>query len=168
MGLPRITVRRHLERAAEKGITWPLPGEMDDRALEDMLFARVDPTISETRPTPEWSSVHRELRRKDATLQVLWQEYKEQHPDGFQYTWFTEHYRQYQRRIDLVMRHDHLAGERLFIDFPGQTVPIYDRMAEAGVMRAEIFVAVLGASNYTYAEALPSQELPHWIKAHVA
>ena len=167
LGLPRITVRRHLDRAVEKGITWPLPVDMDDRALEDMLFARVDPTISETRPMPEWVSVHRELRRKDATLQVLWQEYKEQHPDGFQYTWFTEHYRQYQRRIDLVMRHDHLAGEKLFVDFPGQTVPIYDRVTETEVMRAEIFVAVLGASNYTYAEALPSQELPHWIKAHV-
>ncbi|HVC75165.1 MAG TPA: sigma factor-like helix-turn-helix DNA-binding protein, partial [Candidatus Micrarchaeaceae archaeon] len=63
LGLPRITVRRHLDRAVEKGITWPLPVEMDDRALEDMLFARVDPTISETRPMPEWVSVHRELRR---------------------------------------------------------------------------------------------------------
>ena len=167
LGVPRITVRRHLERAAEKGITWPLSGDMDDRALEAVLFARIDPTTSATRPLPDWSEINRELRRKGVTLQLLWQEYKEQHPDGFQYTWFAEHYRQYNRLLDLVMRHDHLAGEKLFVDFPGQTVPIYDRTTEAEVMRAEVFVAVLGASNYTYAEALPSQELPYWIKAHV-
>lgn len=167
LGLPRITVRRHLDRAAERGVRWPLPGDMDDRALEEMLFARLDPTTSDTRPQPEWATVHRELRRKGVTLQLLWQEYQEQAPDGFQYTWFSTHYRAYQRRLDLVMRHDHLAGEKLFVDFPGQTVSIYDRTTQAEVMRAEIFVAVLGASNYTYAEALPSQQLPHWVKAHV-
>jgi transposase len=167
LGLPRVTIQRHLQRAAERGLSWPLPDDIDDRALEEALFARVDPTTSQTRPVPEWPTVHRELRRKGVTLQLLWQEYKEQRPDGFQYTWFSTHYRQYERRLDLVMRNDHLAGEKLFVDFPGQTVPIYDPATEAEVMRAEIFVAVLGASNYTYVEALPSQELPHWIRAHV-
>jgi transposase len=93
------------------------------------------------------------------TLQLLWIECKEHHPDGYQYTQFTERYRRFAHHLDVVMRGDHRAGEKLFVDHPGQTIPIVD--PETGeVTGAELFVAVLGASNYTYAEATASQALP--------
>jgi transposase len=97
---------------------------------------------------------------------LLWSEYRERCPDGFGYSWFAERYRAYARRLDVVLRGEHRAGEKLFIDFPGATLPIVDRLT-GETTRAELFVAVLGASNYTYAEAIPSQALPHWVAAHV-
>jgi transposase len=101
------------------------------------------------------------------TLQLLWQEYKEQRPDGFQYTWFTSRYREYAGRLDLVMRQEHVAGQKMFVDVAGQTVPIYDRETEEKVADAQIFVSALGASSYIYVEALPSQKLAPWVMAHV-
>jgi len=102
---------------------------------------------------PDWAEVHRELRRKDVTLQLLWLEYKARHPDGYQHSWFCQRYRQWQGRVDLVMRGEHRAGETLFADFAGRTMPIVD--PDTGeVSEAQLFVAVLGASSYTYAEAL--------------
>jgi transposase len=110
--------------------------------------------------------VHRELRRKGVTLQLLWYEYKQEHPDGYQYSFFCEQYRNWAKKIDLPLRQKHLAGEKMFVDFAGQTVDIID--ATTGeVSKAHIFVAVLGASNYTYAEALSSESLPCWISAHI-
>jgi transposase len=100
------------------------------------------------------------------TLFLLWQEYRANHPDGYQYSWFCEHYRAWQGKLDMVMRQDHRAGEKLFVDYAGQTVPIIDR-ATGEIREAQIFVAVLGASNYTYAEATWSQSLPDWIGSHV-
>jgi len=115
---------------------------------------------------PDWSLVHRELKRPGVTLQLLWDEYKEANPKGFQYSWFCEHYRAWQGKVDVVMRQDHRAGEKLFVDYAGQTVEIIER--DTGeVNEAQIFVAVLGASNYSYAEATWSQTLPDWIGAHV-
>ena len=87
--------------------------------------------------------------------------------DGYQYSQFCDLYRRWQRHLDVVMRQEHRAGEKLFVDFPGQRIPIYDRGTGTLRFEAELFVAVLGASNYTYAEAFPFQELPHWITAHV-
>jgi transposase len=101
-----------------------------------------------------------QLRRKGVTLQLLHHEYKERHPDGFQYTWFTERYREYAGRLDLVMRQEHVAGQKLFVDIAGQTVPLYDRETEEKIGEAQIFVSALGASSYIYAEALASQQLP--------
>ncbi|MGH7748039.1 MAG: IS21 family transposase, partial [Candidatus Dormibacteria bacterium] len=165
MGMPRITVRRYLQRARQAGLSWPLAEDMDDHALEQRLF--VAPRSTEVvRPLPDWGEVHRELRRKGVTLQLLWMEYKERCPDGYQYTQFVHHYRQWARRLDVVLRQDHRAGEKLFVDFSGLTMPITDPVTGV-VTQAELFVAVLGASTLTYAEALPSQELPHWIAAHV-
>lgn len=164
--LPRTTVRRYLNRSAGAGLTWPLPADLDDRRLEELLFGGPEPASLRQQRSPDWTEVHAELRRPGVTLQLLWQEYKETNPDGFQYTWFTDHYRQWARQLDVVLRQEHRAGEKLFVDFAGQTVAITN--PETGeVSRAEIFVAVLGASNYTYIEATPSQELPHWIGAHV-
>jgi len=167
VGLPRTTVSDYLRRATRAGLAaWPLPGDVDDRELERRLFtSAAPPTV--TRPLPDWQRVHKELRRKGVTLQLLHFEYLEQHPGAYQYSQFCRLYRQWQRHLDVVMRQEHRAGEKLFVDFPGQRIPIYDR--ETGTLRfeAELFVTVLGASNYTYAEAFPSQELPNWITAHV-
>ena len=165
-GLPRTTVRRYVERAAEVGLGWPLPPDLDDRALEERLYGRAAPPPTEQRPIPDWPLVHRELRRKSVTLALTWAEYRAGCPDGFGYTWFTQHYRAWAGRLDVVLRQDHRAGEKLFLDFAGQTIPITDPLT-GEIWQAQLFVAVLGASNYTYAEALPSQELPHWLGAHV-
>ncbi len=166
-GLPYTTVSDHLGRAAAAGLGWPLPDDMDDAQLEARLFARAEPPPSASRPLPDWPTVHRELRRKGVTLQLLHMEYKEREPSGYQYTQFCRHYHAWARHLDLVMRQEHRAGEKLFVDFAGQTIPITDP-ATGEITQAQLFVAVLGASSYTYAEATPSQELPHWIAAHVA
>ena len=167
MGLPYTTVADYLGRVRRAGLSWPLPEGMDDSELEARLFASAAPPPSHSRPLPEWPLIHRELRRPGVTLQLLHMEYKERQPDGYQYTQFCDLYRRWQRHLDVVMRQEHRAGEKLFVDFPGQTLPIVDP-ATGEIWRAELFVAVLGASNYTYAEALPSQALPHWIAGHVA
>jgi len=167
LGMPRVTVARYLERARMAGMTWPLPDGMDDRALEDALFKQPAAPPSASRPMPDWAYVHREMRRPSMTLQLLHLEHKEQDPDGYQYTQFCHYYRQWARHLDVVMRQEHRAGEKLFVDFAGKkTLKIVNPMT--GVITvAELFVAVLGASNYLYAEAFPSQELPHWISGHV-
>jgi len=165
-GMPHSTVGDHLARARRAGLSWPLPEGMDDAQLEARLFVSAERPPTASRPLPDWSSVHRELRRKGVTLQLLHLEYKERHPDGYGYTQFCHAYRTWAGRLDLVMRQEHRAGEKLFVDFAGGTLPITDPETGA-VWQAQLFVAVLGASSYTYAEALPSQELPHWIAAHV-
>ena len=165
-GLPRSTVRRYVVRALEVGLGWPLPPDLDDRDLEERLYGRAAPPPADQRTMPDWSVVHRELRRKSVTLQLLWTEYRAGCPDGFGYTWFTEQYRAYAGRLDVVLRQDHRAGEKLFLDFAGQTIPITDPLT-GEIWQAQLFVAVLGASNYTYAEALPSQAEIHWTAAHV-
>jgi len=168
VALSRITIRRYLERAQLAGLSWPLPNELDDDALEQRLFAPPPPP-GHTRPLPDWAEVHRELRAmKNVTLQLLHLEYKEQHPaDGYQYSQFCLLYRAWRDTLDLVMRQEHRAGERCFVDWAGQTVPIIDPASGERSIDAQIFVAVLGASNHTYAEAFPSQELEHWIAGHV-
>jgi transposase len=167
-GLPYATAADHLARAERAGLGWPLPEELDDAALEARLFvpASARPPTA-LRPMPDWPTVHRELRRhKSVTLQLLWLEYREAHPDGFGYSWFCRTYRAWAGRLDLVMRQQHRAGEKLFVDFAGETLPIVD--PDSGeVWQAQLFVAVLGASSHTYAEAVASQALPHWIGAHV-
>ena len=166
-GLPRTTVSDQLARARRAGLDWPLPDELDDEVLEQRLYGRpVPPLAVHARPLPEWAEIHRELRRPGVTLALLHLEYRARHPDGYGYSQFCDRYRHWAGRLDLVMRQEHRAGEKLFIDYPGQTIPIVD--PETGeIWGAQLFVAVLGASNYTYAEAFPSQELPYWIAGHV-
>lgn len=165
-GLPRTTVKDYLRRAEEAGLKWPLPEDMDDAALEAQLFAS-SATPQQSRPLPDWGKVHKELRRPHVTLMLVWLEYKETHPDGYAYSQFAELYRRWRRQTDAVMHHEHKAGEKLFVDFPGDTIAIYDDKTAEVSVRAELFVAVLGASSYVYAEALPSQKLLHWVTAHV-
>jgi transposase len=167
LGIPFTTVSDHLRRAAEAGLSWPLPADLDDARLEALLFRKEATPATETRPVPDWQRVHRELRRPGVTLTLLWLEYREAHPDGYAYSQFCHHYRAFQRTLDLVMRQEHRAGEKCFVDFPGQRLPIYDRRTNAPAFDAELFVAVLGASNYLYAEAVASQGLAHWVGAHV-
>ena len=118
------------------------------------------------RPLPQWSEIHRELRRKGVTLTLLWHEYKAAHPEGLQFSQFCERYRAFASTRDVVMRQEHRAGEKMFVDYAGQTVPVVDR--ETGEERqAQVFVAVLGASSYTFAEATWTQTLPDWTASHV-
>ena len=164
-GISRPAVDEYLLRAEEAGLSWPLPAELDDGALERLLFPCTPSLPAAARALPDWSTIHRESKRKGVTLFLLWQEYRETHPEGYQYSWFCERYRAWQGRLDVVMRQDHRAGEKLFVDYAGQTVPVVDRLT-GEVREAQIFVAVLGASNYTYAEATWSQGLPDWIGSH--
>lgn len=166
-GIGRGTVGDYLNRAKVAGISWPIPDELTDISLEQRLFPSTAPRTSLTRITPDFQEVHKELQsRKHVTLNLLWQEYKEQHPEGYQYSWFCHSYRNWAAHLDVVMRHEHRAGEKLFVDYTGQTVAIVDR--ETGeIHKAQIFVAVLGASNYTYAEATLSQKIEDWISSHV-
>ena len=165
-GIGRTTVSEYLGRVAAAGLEWPLPPDLSEWALEERLFPPPPHSRAPGRPMPSWAEVHRELRRKSVTLQLLWQEYKSAEPKGFQYSWFCEQYRAWAKRCDLSMRQEHRAGEKLFVDYAGQTVDIID--PDTGEVRpAQIFVAVLGASSYTYAEATWTQQLPDWIGAHV-
>jgi transposase len=139
---------------------------MDATELERRLFKQVGGQSKPERVQPDFPTVHRELRRKGVTLFLLWQEYRERHPDGYAYSRFCDHYARWKGHLDVVMRQSHRAGEKLFVDYAGQTAEVVDR-STGEIREAQIFVAVLGASNYTYAEATWSQGLSDWIGSHV-
>lgn len=163
--LSRSTVKDYQDRFQRSGLDWPLPPELSDKELEQQLFPSCAKT---TEPTvyPDWAEIHQQLRRKGVTRWLLWQEYKSQHPNGIQYSQFCVHYRRWLEQLDPVMRQHHTPGEKLFVDYAGQTVAITD--PESGqTQSAQIFVAVLGASNYTYVEATWSQQLSDWLMSHV-
>ena len=162
----RTTVQDYLKRAKESGLNWAEASALDDTALERRLYPQRDAKPGLSKSMPPMDDLYREMRRPSVTLQLLWYEYKEQNPDGYQYSYFCEQYRNYVKKLDPVFRHHHRAGEKMFVDYAGQTVDIIDK--ETGeVSKAHLFVAVLGASNYTYAEAFPAQDLPGWIAGHV-
>ena len=166
VGISRSTIGEYLRRAAVIGITWPVPEGMDDGELERRLFT--PPTFEEkpARPLPVWTAVHRELKRRGVTLLLLWEEYRAEHADGYGYSRFCDLYRKWCETISPTMRQVHGPAEKLFVDFAGDTVPVFD--AATGVQRlAHVFVAVLGASNYTFAEARWSEGLADWIGLHV-
>jgi transposase len=147
MGISRPAVAEYLRRAEPSSLSWPLPDALDDKALEQLLFpARPLPTSGLAPVPPDWADIHRELKRKSVTLFLLWQEYKAAEPDGFQYSWFCQGYRRWAGKLDLVMRQSHRAGEKLFVDYAGQTMAVVDPHS-GEVHDAEIFIAVLGASN---------------------
>jgi len=166
LGVGQNTVRRYVRRAEEAELGWPLPPDLGDAALEALLFPP-PPTAGVARPVPDWAEVQRELRRKGVTLQLLWLEYKAVHPEtGYQYTQFCEHYHRWRDHLDPVLRQEHRAGEKTFVDYAGQTMPVVD--PDTGEIReAQIFIGVLGASNLTFAEATWTQTLPDWIGSHV-
>jgi transposase len=167
VGISRTSVHNYLERAHRAGLRWPLPENLDAAELEARLFTRDEDANRPGRPEPDWSEVRREHKRgKHVTLQLLHLEYKQAHPDGWGYTQFCRHYKRWLERQDVVMRLEYAAGERMFVDFAGDTMPITD--PETGeVWDAQIFVSVLGASGYLYAEATRGQDLASWLGAHV-
>lgn len=165
LAMARSTVSDYLGRATVAGLSWPLPEGMNDDELERRLFPDVAKPQS-SYPQPDFAMMKKELTKKGVTLQLLWFEYRDLHPDGYGYSQFCQRYRDWRRHRDVVMRLDHKAGEKLFVDFPGLTIPIYDPVTLELNFKAELFVAVLGASSYLYAEALASQELIHWVNAH--
>lgn len=160
------TVREYVFRATKAGLSWPLPAGMDDGALERLLFPVPVKVAAEDRNMPSMEYLRKELGRKHVTLMLLWQEYKEGNPEGYQYSQFCEIYRRWAGKLDVVLRQEHRAGEKLFVDYAGSTIPVVDRKT-GEITQAELFVAVLGASNYTYAEATSSQSLQNWISSHI-
>ena len=161
------TVRLTLKRLAAAGLSWPLPAELTDAALEAQLFTAAGKKQGHRRRAePDWAAVHRELKRKHVTLQILWDEYIERHPDGYRYSRFCELYRGWASRISVTMRQTHAGGDKLFVDYAGDTVPVIIDRLTGKTRPAQIFVAVLGASNFTYAEASWTQALADWIGAH--
>jgi len=158
------TVSEYLRRAERCGVVWPLPAELDEAALEARLFPAPTPTQERALPDLVW--LHGELKRVGVTLQLLWEEYREVHPDGYGYSQFCELYRRWAQKLRPSMRQQHRAGEKTFIDFSGKRPHLVDRRTGEEIP-VELFVATLGASSYTYAEATPSQKLHHWISAHI-
>jgi len=166
--IPRSSVANYVDRAKKAGIsTWPLSPDLSDETLEALLFPPPPlPVVVSSKHLPNFSWIHEELRRhKYVTLQLLWQEYKKTNPEGLQYSWFCETYRRWERKLDMVLRQEYRAGEKMFVDHAGQTVPIVNPQT-GEVHQAVIFVAVLGASNYTYAEATWKKDLVSWIGSH--
>jgi len=160
------TVGDYVKRAETAGLVWPLPEELDEDRLLELLFPRTKQAEKQAIPLPDWDEVHTELRKKSVTLRLLWQEYLAQYPTGYSYSQFCDLYRQWAKKLNPTMRIKHKAGEKMFVDYAGQTMQVID--PETGeVQKVEIFVAVLGASSYTYAEAQWSQTLPNWIGGHV-
>jgi transposase len=167
LGVGRTTVQEYLQKAEEARLTWPLPPELNDEDLQKLLFSPPALKIESAaaRPLPDFLHVHEELKKKGITLQLLWEEYRQSNPQGYQYTQFWEYYRRWAKNLEPVMRQSHKAGEKLFVDYAGMTMGVVDRKT-GEIKQAQIFVAVLGASNYTYVEATWTQELPNWIASH--
>lgn len=144
-GVARSTVAQYVQRAEAAGLPWPLPESLDQAALERRLFPKPR-SAAAPRPIPDGARVHQALRRPGVTLWLLWHEYKAVYPEGYQYTWFCQQYRGWAVKTDVVMRQTHRAGEAVFVDYAGQTVPIVD-CATGAIQPAVILVAVRGASN---------------------
>ena len=161
------SVHNYLKRAESAGVKWPLPADLDDAQLEEQLFGRRREKARYEKAEPDFAVVHEQLTsHKYVTLQLLWEEYIEQHPGGYRYSRFCELYQRWRRKLDVVLRQEHRAGEKLFVDYAGATIPV-ENPTTGEVRQAQLFVAVLGASSYSYAEATWSQQLPDWLSSHV-
>jgi transposase len=170
LGISAGTVSRHANRAAQLGISsWPLGSQWDDVSLERAFLQTKAHCGGQQKPLPDWAQANRELKgkHKGVTLELLWQEYAERHPQRhYSYNHFCRLYREWAMHLQPSMRQTHIAGEKLFVDYCGQTVPIVDPHTGEILFDAQVFVAVLGASNYTYAEATRSQQLQDWVMSH--
>ena len=164
-GMGRTTVADYLARARRAGVLEAVEwASLSREALEQRLFPPVTAAVRRDRPEIGWLAVHEELKRKGVTLSLIWEEYRERFPEGYQYSRFCDLYREWRGKLDLCMRQVHRPGEKLFVDYCGDTVSVVD---DGQVRQAQIFVAVWGASSYTFAEATWSQGLPDWIGSHV-
>ncbi len=160
------TVARYIALAEKAVLTYDKVHEMDDAGLLMLLEKGKAPIRKRSYPEPDWNHIHAELKKKGVTLELLWQEYKSVYPDGYQHTQFGEYYRRWKEKLSPSLYNVHKAGEKMFVDYAGHTVPIHDRLTDS-IRQAQVFVAVLGASNYTYSEATWDQALPNWISSHV-
>src|SRR5277367_2118700 len=153
--------------AAVAGLAWPLPPELTDEALEQLLFPAPSNRPGARRYVePDWPTLAREMKRPGVNLSVLFEEYRRVHPDGYAYSRYCQLYRAFERRLSPTMRQTHVAGDKAFVDYSGKQVPIVDPLT-GEIRMAELFIAVLGASNLTFADATWTQSLPDWIGAHV-
>lgn len=166
LSLANGSVNSYLQRARVAGLSWPLPDGLDDAALELLLFPPPPRRAGPARPKPDWAFVEKELRRRGVTLSLLWEEYRAEHPDGFGYSWFCEHYDAFKSRLRPAMRQTHAAGEKVFVDFAGDTIDVVDPVT-GEVRPMKLFVAAMGASNYIFAQARASEQIADWIGAHV-
>lgn len=165
VGVARSTVQLALQRMAAAGVSWPWPGDLDEAELEQSLFAKAEPVVLDAAAAPDFDRVRSQLGRKGVTRRLLWQEYREQHPDGLGYSQFCELYRRWSKSQDVVLRLQHAPGDKLFVDYAGLTMPVID--PRTGELRqAQVFVAALGHSGYTFAEATWSQTVPDWLGSH--
>ena len=160
------TVSEYVQRAKRAGLSWPLPEGIGEEELYGKLFPERRKTGEEQKPMPDWKQVHSEMKKRGVTLKLLWMEYRESHTDGYQYTQYCAYYRRWKQQLNPSMRLVHKGGEELEVDYAGMTLSIVN--AETGeITQAQIFVATLAASSYTYAEAQSSQTLPNWIGGHL-
>ena len=166
IGIGATTVGECLRRVERAKLSWPLEENITDEELEKQLYSPPRSNVPVEVLNIDWLYIHQELRRKGVTRELLWLSYKEQHPDGICYSRFCDLYKKWKQEIDCCMRQNHKAGEKLFVDYAGLTIPIIADIDTGEMMEAQIFVATLGASNYTYAEATASQSLPDWIGSH--
>jgi transposase len=164
-GASKGAVSNYVQRAIQHGLSWPLPADLDESALERLLFRQAAPR--EEYAQPDFPYVHQELKRKSVTLQLLWEEYHATHGErAYRYSQFCFHYQRFRDSLARSMRQVHRAGEKLFIDYSGDTVAVIDA-ATGEIRQAQVFVAVMGASKYTYAEATWTQTLPDWIASNI-
>jgi transposase len=161
-------VHEYLAAVQTAGVRWPLPADWDDSQVERTLFPqRPVPAFWRKHPEPDWGQIHQELQtHKDLTLQLVWQEGRENDPEGYGYSRFCDLYRRWLKKLDLVLRQEHRAGEKMFVDYAGATIPVYDPQS-GEAHPAAVFVAVLGASSYTFAEAASGQDLRSWVGSHM-
>jgi len=164
-GVSHTVVNDYLNRAREVGLVDEEILQMSETELVERLKAGSESSKT-SRPQPDWRKVYEELKKKSVTLTLLWEEYREAHPEGYQLSQFYEYFRRWKRKLDVSLRQTHRAGEKMFVDYAGQTIPVIE--AETGKVReAQIFVAVLGASSYTFSEATWDQSLTSWLGSHV-
>ena len=165
-GLSHTAVSNYLERAHQAGLGWPLPDELDEVQLHGLLFGTAPAASAPARPLPDLEYVHQELKRTGVTLHLLWEEYRAAHPDGYGYTQFCHYYARWKQTLEVTLRQPYKGGEKTFLDWAGPSIDWIDS-ATGQLQGASLFIAVLGASNYTFAEAFVNRQLPHWIEAHI-
>jgi transposase len=165
LGVGLGTISSVVTRAQAAGLDWPQVQPLSDDVLEGRLYGRPEVAGQRQRPAPDCAWIHAERRQPGVTLELLHLEYLERHPDGYRYTRFCDLYRRWLERRRLSMRQVHRAGEKCFVDYAGQKPRLIDPTT-GEVVEVELFAAVLGASNYTYAEATRTQQVPDWIASH--
>jgi transposase len=166
LGVSVGSVALTLSRASSAGLDWPGAEKLGEGALQERLYGAQQAAASEERPRPDCAYLHAERKRPGVTLELLHQEYLQQHPNGYGYTQFCEYYRRWLKHCRLSMRQIHRAGEKMFVDYAGKRPHVVDPKS-GEIVEVELFVAVLGASNYTFAEATRTQRSSDFIASHV-